>query len=424
MSYAYNGTFFEKLFTNLPAVAPHRLGSVMAETKKEFIDLCNSNANGYRWLQYAINPFGDPEMPIYTTNTVWSIIPSFTFQGNNIVVGVPCTNCTIAMQSMDGSLYEVVRNVSQTHTFYNVNTVVRFTITEDGRRPYTSDWMYPTGNLSISGPTLICDSAVYSVNNLPSNASVSWTHPFTILDTNPNNPSTNMCLLTNNHYTQFPTTTWGHLHATITIGGQQVTILSKNIRVSGWQYVSYSQYASGSYPSMSTTQASLTAPNYVNPGCEVFLYSSSFKFMNLSHSGVTPLTWNFDNNNEYLTFSLPSYSVGQPFTIHVRANEGEGDCNNLDITFIATTNSLSLQNSSQMEIVSAEGGKYIRMALLDENTNWNLKIFNALTGKNVVDRNIQGVSGFIDTSGWKSGAYVVKCQVGDKVVTEKMFVKQ
>lgn len=77
-----------------------------------------------------------------------------------------------------------------------------------------------------------------------------------------------------------------------------------------------------------------------------------------------------------------------------------------------------------MEIVSAEGGKYIRMALLDENTNWNLKIFNALTGKNVVDRNIQGVSGFIDTSGWKSGAYVVKCQVGDKVVTEKMFVKQ
>lgn len=201
MSYAYNGTFFEKLFTNLPAVAPHRLGSVMAETKKEFIDLCNSNANGYRWLQYAINPFGDPEMPIYTTNTVWSIIPSFTFQGNNIVVGAPCTNCTIAMQSMDGSLYEVVRNVSQTHTFYNVNTVVRFTITEDGRRPYTSDWMYPTGNLSISGPTLICDSAVYSVNNLPSNASVSWTHPFTILDTNPNNPSTNMCLLTNNHYT-------------------------------------------------------------------------------------------------------------------------------------------------------------------------------------------------------------------------------
>lgn len=424
MSYAYNGLFFKKLFTHQPATAPHRLGSVMAETKKEFIDLCNSNVNGYRYLQYAINPFGDPEMPIYTNATLSSLYPVISNEGDDFTVTTVCPDYTVTMESIDGSLYEVAKHVSYSHTFQNVTKFVRFTITADGYRTYESDWMYPTGNLSISGPTLVCDSAVFSVNNLPANATVSWSHPFMILDTHSNTPSVNQCLLTNNHYTQFPLTTTGKIYATITLGGRQAGILQKNIRISGWQSITYTQFASDLYPSLSSTQASLTSPNYVNPGCEIYLYSKRFKLMNISHSGVTPSTWEFNNNNDYLTFSLPNSSVGQPFTIHVRANPGEGDCNNIDITFIATTNNLNSQNSSLAEMISVNGGISVRLGLQDDKTKWNLKIINAFNGESVVDRDIQGLSSFIDTSGWKSGLYVVRCQIGDKVVTEKMTIKQ
>lgn len=423
MSLAYNGLFFNKLFTDLPTTAPHRLGSVMAETKNDFIDLCNSNANGYRWLQYAINPFGDPEMPIYTCNSVSPIIPSFTLGGNSITVTTPYTNYTIAMQSIDESVYVVAKNVSYSHTFYNINKVVRFTITKDGYKPYVSGYMYPTGNLSLVGPTLICDSALYSVVNLPTNATVSWSNGLWDLTTRPNYPTQSQCMLLNYPNDPFVSPQYSKIYATITLSGEVIATLSKDIRVSGWRYVSYIQNANGSYPSINNTQASLTAPNYINPGCEIFLFSNNICLMNVSHSGVTPSTWSFNNSNPYLTFSLPSSSVGQTFTIHVRANAGEGDCNNFDISFIATTNSLNSQSSPQVEIVSSEGGKYIRMASQDENSIWNLKVYNVLTGESIVDSDVMGTTKFIETVGWKPGVYVVRCQVGDKIVTEKMSVK-
>lgn len=423
-SLTYNGLFYNKLFTDLPTAAPHRLGSVMTEVKKEFIDLCNVNMDGYRYLQCAINPFGDPEMPIYTCNSVSHIVPSFTMGGNSITVSVPYSNCTITMQSIDGSLYEVAKNVSSPHTFNNINKVVRFTITEDGKVPYVSGYMYPTGNLSIAGPTLICDSALYSVVNLPANATVSWANGLWDLTSRPNYPTESQCMIINYPNNPFATPQYGKIYATINQAGQQIATLSKDIRISGWRYVSYVQYANGSYPAIGNTEASLTAPNYINPGCEIFLFSNNFKLMNISHSGVIPSTWSFDNSNSYLTFSLPNSSIGQTFTIHVRANQGEGDCNNFDISFIATTNSLNSQGSPQIEITSTESGKYIRMTSQNENSTWNLKVYNVLTGETVVDSEVMGTSKYIETSGWQSGVYVAKCQIGGKVVVEKMSVKQ
>lgn len=424
LSLGYSGTFFIKLFSDMPLTAPHRLGSVMAETKKEYIDLCNGNVNGYRWLQYAINPFGDPEMPIYTGYVVLDFTPIYTFSGSDITVSVGnFDGVTISMKKEDGT-YEVAKNVTNSHTFHNISSLVKFTITKDGFKAYESGDMYPTGNIFIAGPTLICDSALYSVVNLPSNAEVSWTNGLFSLTSRPNYPLNSQCMLINDHYNQFANPQFAGIYATISIPGIKNYILSKDIRISGWRYVSYTQYANGSYPYVSNTQASLNAPNYINPGCEIFLFSDNFKLMNITHSGVTPSTWSFNNNNSYLTFTLPNSSVGQTFTIHVRANEGEGDCNDFDISFIATTNSLNSQNSPQIEIRAAERGNYIRMASLDENSIWNLKVYNALAGESVINTEVQGASKFIDTSSWKPGVYIVRCQVGDKVVTEKMTVKQ
>ena len=63
------------------------------------------------------------------------------------------------------------------------------------------------------------------------------------------------------------------------------------------------------------------------------------------------------------------------------------------------------------------------MASQDENSIWNLKVYNVLTGESIVDSDVMGTTKFIETVGWKPGVYVVRCQVGDKIVTEKMSVK-
>ena len=422
-SLAYNGLFFNKLFTDVPTTAPHRLGSVMAEVKKNFIDLCYSNVNGYRWLQYAINPFGDPEMPIYTCDYVWSIYPTFTTEGNDITVSFANTNCTITMESLDGSLDEIVRNVSHSHTFHNINKIVRFTITEDNSRPYISDYMYPVDNNQLTGPTLLCDSAVYTINNLPAGATVTWNlssfhSGITVVE---NSPSANQCkLISTSNTTDYS----GSLNAIITLNGHQVATLSKDIRKNGFFYVSVTQFAHAPYPRVEMGQINILSPTYINPECTIFVYSQNFRKMNVTHSGVTPSTWDYNNNNDYFTFSLPSTSAGQTFTIQVRANAGEGDCNNFDIPFIVTTSSIGTQSSPHITISASGSDRTIKLSNINGEYSWNLKVFNVLTGECVFNRDVEGDNSFVSTSGWKSGAYVVKCQVGDKVVTEKMFVKQ
>lgn len=425
LSPKYNAVFFQKLFGGQPSVAPHRLGSVMAETKKTFIDLCNSNTNGYRWLQYSINPFGDPEMPIYTGFSAMGMYPDFICNGSDITVSVGnFDNCTFVMESTDGSRYEIAKNVYDSHTFQNVTSPVRFTITRDGHCAYESDVIYPIGNDALIGNTVLCDSSIYYINNLPENAVVSWYltgSPYGIIKRD-NYPQQNRCMLINDD----PWSYNGKLEATITLDGDDIAVLEKNIVRNNGINVSWTQFENSPYPRIDGVAASTVTANYVNPECTIFVYSWNFRKMNISYSGVTPLSWDH-TNDDYLTFSLPTSSVGQTFTIHVRAAVGDGVCNNFDIPFIATTSSLSPQNNLQLSVNSNRGGKTIHITGNTEkdttrSLNWNLSVYDATTGKIVLNRMISGDSEYIDTSIWSSGVYIIKCQSGETVLTGKMTV--
>jgi hypothetical protein len=421
----YDALFFQKLFNKQPTVAPQRLGSVMAETKKDFIDLCNNNTNGYRWLQYAINPFGDPEMPIYTGFYAMEFYPTITCQGSNIIVSVGnFDGCTFALESTDSTRYEVVKNVSNSYTFQNVTSPVRITITEDDHIAYESGVIFPIGNDALVGNSVLCDSATYYINNLPPNAVVNWSltgYPFSITKLD-NNPYPNQCkLVSSSSWTYF-----GKLQATISIDGENIAVLEKNISKYNGIDVDYSQWAHDPYPAVSSKDANLSTPNYVNPECTIFVYSQNFRNMNVNYSGVTPLSWNHSDDN-YLTFSLPTSSVGQTFTIHVRATSGNGNCNNFDIPFIATTGSVGTSNSQQLQITSE--GNLLSISLDDKSINqtignieWKVDIFDATIGKKAFSGQKHGTVQTIDTSSWKPGVYVAKCQLGNEILTEKFVI--
>lgn len=66
-SMQYSAYFYEYMFSGQPANYKYKFGSVSAQGKIHFIGSC-SDYNAMRWLQFAIDPIGDPEMDIFTDN--------------------------------------------------------------------------------------------------------------------------------------------------------------------------------------------------------------------------------------------------------------------------------------------------------------------------------------------------------------------
>ncbi|MHC4122489.1 MAG: C25 family cysteine peptidase [Planctomycetota bacterium] len=66
-SFKYDRMFYKFLFTNDPADHPQQLGAVYTRMKEYWISDCYSYGS-MRWLQFAINLMGDPEMCLYTTD--------------------------------------------------------------------------------------------------------------------------------------------------------------------------------------------------------------------------------------------------------------------------------------------------------------------------------------------------------------------
>lgn len=63
-SLAYSSTFYQKLFGKEPA--NKNFGTIVAMAKNRYV-VRSKSTRPVRWVQFGLNPIGDPEMPIYTT---------------------------------------------------------------------------------------------------------------------------------------------------------------------------------------------------------------------------------------------------------------------------------------------------------------------------------------------------------------------
>ena len=92
----------------------------------------------------------------------------------------------------------------------------------------------------------------------------------------------------------------------------------------------------------------------------------------------------------------------------------------MQVTPSGTGYNITLQRSSPKEIAEADSEDNSLYNISD----WNLTIVHSLSGKTVFDNRVAGVQKHVNTAGWLPGVYVVRAQIGDEVVTQKIFVAQ
>ena len=273
-------------------------------------------------------------------------------------------------------------------------------------------------DLTISGPAVTSSQSVYSVNNLPSGFSVTWSLTdgyYNQYCLEQNVPSTNKCKITRNSSHDMSDAT---LTATIKHGSTAVQIVPK------YHLYAYAGFKGTYYNGVTTKQVNLPYPMYVKKNANLSLQSVNLTNATVTHEGdATVSSFSFNSTTGTVNFYLTSNG-----TCLVKVNCDNGD--HFDLPFIVTDNTNILnvaigngQLKVSLEPVGEEKLRNLGYADLADNLlksepqQWTLEVFSATTGEKVFSQTVEGSSFTIDTTGWKPGVYVVRAEVlNEKVV--------
>ncbi len=422
----YIGKFYEYLLTNQPSSAKSRFAAVVAEAKKYLINesLTNENSNKYRWLQFSMNPVGDPELQIH--NDLGSrFFASCSSQGNTITVSAGNRDsCSIALVSTDGgeSYFSVVHNVSS-YTFENVNCPVIATITKDNFVPYQSEVLYTLP--PIEGNTVLCNSGSYSVSQtVPQDYFIGWS----MEDYNPdiwiNNSNTNQCTVSNSQNIPIETNLIARLYSLKSLYNSEV---KKSIITHPSFSVTCSQssgsYGGNNYPTNSNITQNPDHGFVVNPCCEITLTSPNFKHMQISYSGATPTSYTYNGNNQ-AKFVFPYQPT--PYTFYYNGT-GDSSCNDFSIKLTVSpvippildmrTNWTGTTLNVVMGFFDPQDST--SMSPVTIHNHWDLWIYKADSSTVMYSGYVSGLVS-LDTSSWGHGYYVVR-GIADGQVFAKTF---
>lgn len=283
----------------------------------------------------------------------------------------------------------------------------------------------------ISGPSVICESAVYTIDNLPAGASVVWSlaqGAGTVLELLQDTPGTNQLTINNRHWYTVHTT----LIATITNAGCGGTITLteaiENNNDSSPIY-SYNQEActfyNVSHPSQSGT-VSDGPPTFVYQGCTVHVNIGFYKTVDFLETGTAPVTkpiyWNYSAPT--LSFQLPLGSGGIPFTFDITG------CYEQSLLFFTYSNnslfSLSPNPTKDVLTIKVKEGhdQEAKKGKMDD-IQFTANIYGIKTSKLLLtESNKKGSNSLkINVSKLHQGLYVLKIIEGDNIQTMK-FLKE
>lgn len=104
-----NSFFYEYLFTENET----NFGKLVCNAKTKLTD---QSVNAIKWIQYSVNPIGDPEMPIYTDIPQNFDLPIYNWNGTTLQVTTNIDSCTITITDKEtkGNTYlQTYKNVQQ-----------------------------------------------------------------------------------------------------------------------------------------------------------------------------------------------------------------------------------------------------------------------------------------------------------------------
>lgn len=138
-SLEYEVCFYKKLFNSLSK----NYGAIVAAAKADMIPSC-SETNKRRWIQFGLNPIGDPEMPIFTSQPKkMDGVTIRKMDNGDILVnpgGIPQGFKVCVMSAADmGKSYYAVNSFAFSYIFKDIDTDVTVCITKPGYIPVVVD---------------------------------------------------------------------------------------------------------------------------------------------------------------------------------------------------------------------------------------------------------------------------------------------
>lgn len=133
-SLQYEKEFYDYIFSD--KIKDKNFAKIVAATKISKIGSSCSD-NGLRWLQFGLNPVGDPEMPIYTDNPKKLPMTKAKIEKSILNIDTGVDSCTVCVMSrLDGgnSYYRVLHNVRTASFDYNVDSL-SLCITKQNYKP-------------------------------------------------------------------------------------------------------------------------------------------------------------------------------------------------------------------------------------------------------------------------------------------------
>lgn len=286
----------------------------------------------------------------------------------------------------------------------------------------------------ISGPSTLSGTCDYSIANLPSGFSVSWSYVLNSgsnVTFQPNVPQTNQCRLINSNLNMTDIT----LHADIYMGSTLTVSLTKNVSHTPPYIGTYSQtdnYNSNHIWDIPTTNFYEGDILLCRPKCNIYLHSSLFVGTTVSYSGDSPVYWSNDNNGNITLRYAYSASTWKYTTI--TASSGGNELCRFYINVIPA-NSMILGNPMlDIECV----GNILNLTIGEKNTdsselksisdengdiNWNLTVTDIQTGRQIYSGIVEGWSKSLNTTGWTPGVYAIQAQIGNNIIVQKQVIK-
>ncbi|PWM25977.1 MAG: hypothetical protein DBX40_04160 [Clostridiales bacterium] len=131
-SLQYEAQFYKALLTS--TITDKNFGVIVATAKAAMASQCTSDGSK-RWVQYGLNPIGDPEMPVFINTPQSFTNVSVTKSATGFTVNTNVSGCRICvMDSNGGDYYNVLTNV-QNATFTNTPANVSICVTKQGYIP-------------------------------------------------------------------------------------------------------------------------------------------------------------------------------------------------------------------------------------------------------------------------------------------------
>ncbi|PID89556.1 MAG: hypothetical protein CSA05_01475 [Bacteroidia bacterium] len=304
--------------------------------------------------------------------------------------------------------------------------------------PYSVEDLHYYVRPIISGTSIVCNQATYSIANLPAGASVTYTlywNSGLSPKLTSNFPEPTMCLIENTHH--YPAT--GTLKASINIGTGNPIILTKTITTDSNTEVqsgTYEQDAcnfhgvyhssqSGSLPSTVST------PVFLHQGCMTRIKLNEMSGRTVTYTGIEqPLYWNYQAMNNTLYLQLPLYSGGVPFTFKIK---GDGACKDKTLLFFSYSNNskytfavapnpvkdvLTIYAHPNNELIEQKG-----VDLSIEELEYDIAIYNVNMPKLLhCEKGIRGQKERkVNVAKLRKGYYILQIKEKEEIQTLKFF---